>query len=336
MGAVLVEAPPGQARAILGAMRQVATAGGASELTDADRAALVAAGHYVFRLSEVVDVDRLDDVTPESLAATLGDGALAEHASQFIVVMALVDGTLDRGKVDVALRYAAALGVGDDYVRQLADAAHSHLKWVLADMARQNLESILGYLPDVTLDEWALPYSGGRGDPELVARYRALERLPEHTFGSAFVAFYTDNGFAFPGEEKAVNQQFATPHDSSHVMSGYSTSLQGELLVSTFTAGMHPDRPMAGHILPVVFSWHLGIEVVKFAGSATGSLDPEKFWAAWERGAETTQDLFAHDWDFWAATEQPLDDLRRRYNVPPLDAALAADDNYPDWYQPTA
>jgi hypothetical protein len=29
----------------------------------------------------------------------------------------------------------------------------------------------------------------------------------------------------------------------------------------TFTVGMHPLEPMAGHILPVIFSWHLGIEL---------------------------------------------------------------------------
>jgi hypothetical protein len=130
---VLVHASPEQSTAILGAMRDVATAGGKKSLTDADRAALIAAGRYVFRLPEPVDVDALDDTGPDALAKTLDDRGLADHASQFTAVMALIDGTLDRAKVDVALRYAAALGIQEDYVRQLADAAHSHLKWALAD-----------------------------------------------------------------------------------------------------------------------------------------------------------------------------------------------------------
>jgi hypothetical protein len=335
MSAMLIQARPEQALAILGGMQQVATAGGTQGLTDADKAALLAAGRYVFRLEEPVDVDRLAAVSPEALAREVPERDTAEHAAQFLAVMALIDGTLDRAKIDVALGYAAAFGIHEDYVRQLADAAHSHLKWVLGDMARQNLESILGYLPEIRLDEWIMPYGKGDGDADLAARYRALGDLPEHTFGRNFVEFYRANGFAFPGEEKGLNEGFATPHDSTHVMSGYSTSVQGELLVSTFTAGMHPSQPMAGHILPVIFSWHLGIEVVKFAGSTTGSLDPEKFWVAWERGSETTIDLF-HEWDFWAAATEPLDDLRRRYRVPQLDPRLAADDSYPDWYQPTA
>src|SRR5690606_23479975 len=110
---------------------------------------------------------------------------------------------------------------------------------------------------------------------------------------------------------------------------------QGELLVSTFTAGMHRDRPMAGHILPVIFSWHLGIRLLDTAGATTGSLDPTRFWVAWERGSELTADLFAPGWDFWGETTAALDDVRRRYGVPPLDPRYAASGDYPDWYTPS-
>ncbi|MBV9283991.1 MAG: hypothetical protein JO176_05230 [Acidimicrobiia bacterium] len=333
---MLVSASPEQSFAILRAMRVVATARGRERLTDADRAALIAAGRYMLQVPTPVDVDALSDIGPEALAKELDRRELASQATQFLAVMALIDGKLDRAKIETVLPYAAALGISDDYVRQLADSAHGHLKWVLADMARRNMESILGYLPDVSLDQWIMPYQNGKEDLALAGRYRALGQLPEGSFGRAFFDFYEANGFAFPGEPTAVNEQFATPHDSTHVMSGYSTSLQGELLVSTFTGGMHPDLPMSGHILPVIFSWHLGIEIVKFAGSATGSLDPEKFWVAWERGGQTTQDLFAHDWDYWSAVHDPIDELRRRYSVPELEQAAAADDSYPDWYHPSA
>jgi hypothetical protein len=117
-------------------------------------------------------------------------------------------------------------------------------------------------------------------------------------------------------------------------LSGYSTSPQGELLVSTFTAGMHPLEPMAGHVLPVIFSWHLGIELNPLAGSWTGALHPRKFWVAWERGAETVGDPFAADWDFWALAEAPPEDLKRRYRVPPLDPRDAAADDKPEGFMP--
>ncbi|MPY91772.1 MAG: hypothetical protein GEV08_01540 [Acidimicrobiia bacterium] len=154
--------------------------------------------------------------------------------------------------------------------------------------------------------------------------------------GQAFHEFYARNGFDYPGAPTSANERFTTPHDSAHVLSGYDTSLQGELLVSTFTAGMHPDEPITGHILPVIVSWHLGIEVAKFAGSSTGSLDPRKFWVAWERGDETAGDTLGPTWDFWGLTEQPLAEVRRAMAVPALDPADAADGVYPDWYEPTA
>ena len=123
-------------------------------------------------------------------------------------------------------------------------------------------------------------------DPELVVRHEALGDLPVGTFGRTFFDFYWQNGFAFAGDPAGVNVEFATPHDSTHVLSGYDTTPQGELLVSTFTAGMHPHEPMSGHILPVIMTWHLGVELVQFAGKFSGALDPEKFWVAWDRGSE--------------------------------------------------
>jgi hypothetical protein len=316
-------------------MREVATAGDARPLTDADRAALIGARHYVFRRLDEVEVGSLAPIEPDALAAAVVDPRLRSHAVAFSAVMATVDGDIDAQKIDVAERQAAALGVDDDEVRQLSEAAHGHLQWVLADMTRQNMRSITHHEFRGDVNRWLVPY-GDAPDAALAARYRTLADLAQGTFGRAFHDFYAANGFAFAGEPGALNETFATPHDSAHVLSGYSTTPQGELLVSTFTAGMHPDEPVCGHILPVIFSWHLGVQVNAVAGRITGALQPEKFWVAWTRGAALAADTFDPAWDFWAAAPEPLDRLRERYEVPPLDPAMAADDDPPPWYHPTA
>ena len=108
------------------------------------------------------------------------------------------------------------------------------------------------------------------------------------------------------------------------MIAGYSTSQAGEICVSTFIGAMHPDHPMTAEVVPVLFSWHLGIKITDVAGSFRGAYEPRRFWTAWDRGAATAADLLDPSWDFWSATGVPLDELRRAYSVPRLDPALAA------------
>jgi hypothetical protein len=242
------------------------------------------------------------------------------EAAHMLTVMAFVDGSLDRVKIASVLRYAAALGIAEPFIEEIAEAARGEVQRALADMTRRNLESITGRpFPADSGADWFLPYRGERADPALAARYRALASSPEGSLGRAYWEHYTGNNYAFPGEPDGLNEAFATPHDCTHVLSGYDTTPRGELLVSTFTAAMHPERPMEGHVLPVIFSWHLGVKINDVAGAATGALDPEEFWHAWARGAAVTVDLFARDWDFWGCTGDSVAALRRRYAVPALN-----------------
>jgi hypothetical protein len=302
-------------------MRWVASAGGTRNLSDADRVSLTAAHRYIFGQETPLDIDRLPRALPNVLAKGLGTGTLSEHALRLIAVMALVDGTVDAAKIDVVTSYAVALGVHSEYLTDLTEAAAGHLRWAGMDMVRHNMLSITGQ-PWAKGDvmPWLLPYQGDNADPELSSRFQALRELPEDTLGHAFWDWYTRHRFAFPGEPGALNQAFAVPHDTTHLLSGYSTTYRGEILVSTFTAGMHPEEPMAGHILPVIFSWHLDIELIESAGSHQGGLDPAAFWQAWARGSEMGRDVFAHDWKFWQHALTPLAELRARYRVPPLES----------------
>lgn len=331
---MLVHATLTQAAAIVRAMKCVATGDGAVALSAVDVAAIEACHHVVLHRDEPLDVAALPPITPVELAALVGGGGVGEHTVQFLAVVALVDGSVRSERIDAVARYSAALGLYEDYLDELIAAGEGRLQWAIADMSRRNVVSISdGRLRP---DDFALwPYREAP-DPALAERYRGLAVLPRGTLGREFHRWYADHGFPFPGEPDAVNEIFTCPHDSTHLVSGYSTSPQGELLVSTFTAGMHPLEPMAGHVLPVIFSWHLGIELNPLAGSWTGAFHPRKFWVAWERGAGTTGDLFAADWDFWALAEMPLEDLKRRYRVPRLDPRDTAATDKPKGFAPIA
>jgi hypothetical protein len=305
--------------AILGAMRQVALAGG-RPLSPADTASIAAAGHYLLRRTDGIDIDGLPAVEPVDLVATLRrDRDLGREAIKYLAVMALVDGWLDSPKIARVLDYARALDVEAAYLTELVEAASGHMEWTIADMTIRNLESIVSgpWGDRGAAAEWIVPYGGAKAQPKLAARYEALGRLGDNTFGKAYWRFSKDNGYTFPGDPAALNEGFATPHDSTHVISGYDASPRGEILVSTFTAAMHPINPMAGHILPVLFNGHLGVKFNDVARYTTGGLDPDEFWHAWARGQEMTVDIFAPGWNFWQWIEHDLEALRRTFNVSP-------------------
>lgn len=81
---------------------------------------------------------------------------------------------------------------------------------------------------------------------------------------------------------------------------------------------------MAAEVLPVLFGWHLGIRLNDIAGASTGAFEPRKFWTAWDRGAATTVDVVAANWDFWSAIPVQLDVLRRQYAIPAVADELLA------------
>jgi hypothetical protein len=307
--AMKIDASPARAQAILAAMKAIA--GG--ELSQADRACIVAAGLYLFGLKEPPELAHLPEMTPQRLVDALRGSTLGNDACRCLTVMALVDGRLDTVKIERVVAFAEALHIHPDYVGELAQAASGDLQGALAHMVRDNMESVTGK-PWAGGDmlAWMLPYRQ-QPDAPLAARFRALEALPQNSFGRAWIEHFNRNGYPVPGEADALNAVFSVPHDSTHVISGYDTSPRGEILTSTFTAGMHPNHPISGHVLPVIFSWHLGVEINAVAMSAQGQLDPEEIWRAWARGSQAKVDVFAPGWDFWAWAPRELDGLRREY-----------------------
>jgi hypothetical protein len=324
---VLPDASPGKVAAILGAMRQVAAAEGT--LSEAASRCLVSAGRHLFGELHSAGLNELPAVLPSALATALAtalEGSeLAEHAVRFLIVMALVDGVLDAAKIGDVFRYAEALGIRQRYLDQLADAIDGRLAEALADMTCCNMESITNApWAGGDVNRWLLAYQSENADPELAGRFAALGELAPDTIGHALWAHFRANAYGFPGDPSGLNAAFSLPHDTVHVLTGYDTTARGEILVSTFTAAMHPVHPMAGHILPVLLSWHIGTRINNVAGDATGALDPAEFWRAWAAGAAAGVDTFAPEWDFWSIAAQPLDTLRCAWAIPTAGLASAA------------
>lgn len=304
-----------QIKAILGGMRVVAETGGPP--SDADLWALAAADQYIFGSDPPLDVGALPQVTPPTLAELLKGTKLAEDAVKFMTVMAFIDGALDKSKIARVFEFAKALGIGARFLDEISEATAGQMQVALADMTRANMESITGQPWAGDVNKWLMPYDGGKAEPKLVARFEALGRLGPDTFGLAYYTHFKQNKYPFPGEAKGLNAAFAISHDSAHVLSGYDTTPRGEILVSTFTAAMHPKNPMAGHILPVIFTRQLNMQLNEAAGEVKNALDPKEFWRAWAAGASFKTDTFAPGWNFWTYVTAPLAALRTSWGIPP-------------------
>lgn len=305
---------------LLAAMKDIATARGNHPLSSLQYASLKAVYRQVFTHKDPLQFSALPAINPEQFAAMFSDKKKAEYALRFLVVTALMDGEINSAQIHAVFDYAKASHLNPHYLQQLRKTLENDIPWLINDITRKNLASF-DMFPnlntDKEIDNWLFPYRGDKHEPELVQRYENLSQLPKDSFGYHIWLQFKRNHYKFPGEEEGVNYAFVMPHDSIHVLSEYDTSPYGELLVSVFTSTMLEKNPIDGHVIPVMYSFYLGIKINDLAGSSKVTIDPNEFWEAWYRGTQMQINLFAEGWTIWEVAELPLVELRQRYCVLP-------------------
>ena len=329
----------------------VASTGGTTPLSEADRRAIVSALPTVFGCSPPpdADVDSLDCVASGDLVRRIADPERRLELVRVLAVLALLDGAVEKGKLGIVLDVATSLHVHGEFVDALYQLTLDHARWARFDMIRAGTMTVPG-IPWDPEDPYG-PYhpSGGEAaDPVLAARYERLAEMEEGTLGHAFFHRYRASDYEFAGHPDGLAELWATRHDCLHLLSGYSTSAQGELLVAGFTGGQFDPGVdfMESHVLPTILIYHLGIDINKglnagdkrrmeadpewaenYDGNVHLGLDAEKLWLAIARGRAMAVNLFSGHWDFWAQAAVPLEELRERWRIPPLDPAMAALDD---------
>ncbi|MCD6046745.1 MAG: uncharacterized protein K0S08_392 [Gammaproteobacteria bacterium] len=307
--------------ALLGAMQNVATAKGSLSLSDIQKSSLKAAYQYVFTHQDELDLSEIPSISVKDFAHFFPQPAEAEYALRFLVVTALFDGEINQARLDTTFEFAKAVGIETGYLLQLKKTLEQDFDWLIYDITRKNLESF-GFFPELStkeeIDNWIFPYRGDKQDPALVKKYEMLGQLPKESFGYHIWQQFKKNNYKFPGDAEGANYQFIMPHDSVHLLSGYDTSPYGEVLVSVFTANMVEKNAIEGHILPVLYSFYLGIKINNLAGSTRIKINPKSFWDAWYRGSQAQVNLFAEGWDMWDVAEVTLEQLCKKYHILPI------------------
>jgi tellurite resistance protein len=309
---------PEQIPVALAALQSVAQSNGSLTGPERTLLELVAEMH-----GAPADLDSLPEVDPIALAAQVSDPHQRKRLVQMAVVMATVDGDVSPVQERTVRSIAEALEVDEASLKVLHGLVNDSKLLTRVHMMRRLMGRFVGDaaekegLKGVKKFMGPLLFGAGGEDHELAWRYKQLGLLPQGTFGRAYWEFCTSRRFAFPGEPGGLPERMVF-HDFGHVLSGYDTDAEGEIQQGAFQAGFTRTDGFS-FLIFVIVQFHLGLKVTPIAAPRTGLFDVRKVIRAVERGAACRDDLSAR-WDHWAWIELPLEEVRGRLGVVPLQA----------------
>jgi hypothetical protein len=267
------------------------------------------------------DVAHLAPIDDASLVGQLVDPWLRQQLVRALIIGIVIDGVCTRADLARVERIAAILGVVEPAltdVKLLLAGKRWRLRrhliarmWVIDHIkARIAERGVLRTIVPLIYSTFFRRYR----NRELARRYAALRDLPDGSLGRAYIAYIDANKFGLPGERGAVSD-IIVQHDLAHVLGDYSTAPAEEVLVASFSAGHRVEDPFA-FIMFVMLQFHLGLRMTPGAKAERRHFDPARVLAAIARGAELNIDLTGR-WNYWTDLAEPLETVRRKYNVPP-------------------
>lgn len=299
----------------LSALKAIATIDFQQPMSDSENRCLEAISKSIF-LMEDYESQLLTNIKAQQIKTVFPKHEIRQNLLQMQCVMALINAVLNEDKIKVVLDYAQELNITDPYIVHMQMLHDGNIGLLLEDMTIKNYQSIFNETRSYKeIQHIFFPYTGTDEDKRLAEKFHSLEQLEKESLGYQFWQWYTSRGFKFPGEPEGFCEAFAVPHDSTHIIAGYDTNAEGEINVSTFTAHMHKKLPMTGHILPVILTWHLGIDVNELVRTNIGKLNIEKFWIAWRRGYQINTNIFSPSWNFWDLKNRHVHELQKEYGL---------------------
>jgi hypothetical protein len=315
----------GQAAVIAQTLYAVATAQGTLALEPIERESIVEIQRHLLHLDRPIEPAVV--TLPDDLAKVIVEPAMRQSVMRILALLPVIDKRILAAKVAVVEEAARRLGTEDRGLEILRLAVKGKFRKIGFSAMMRSVAHYWSPTGKMRVRDWLdmlrnfLPPVPGLyqmiGDPELVARFRALGQLPSDTLGHALYRFYTDRGFALPGEPKSFPEGWAK-HEAYHVLSEYEVNNQGEMLLAAFSGGN--SRLLCMDLLMVtLLQFQAGKRVVP-GPIPVDELRPAAFFRALARGASMNVDLLGGQWNLWPVVERPIAELRTAYNVPPLSA----------------
>ena len=283
------------------------------------------------------------EMSPSRLAEVLArrDLAFRSRAVQLMLLCALVRHPLPDDVAENVAAFARELGVEEAMVDVAREFAAGSLDLAARDFRRNGYEgswnreeTTAAVHSTRTLGEaWALDTD----DPELAARWAALEHLPSDSLGRKVWEMYQARGFAFPGEPGSA-PPLLCQHDWVHVLADYGTTVESEVEVFGLIARANDDMHAFSLLAMVISLFETGYlptgaglfqsSVGHFSGTPGMAV---RLSDAMRRGAlchdnETDSDSIDYlTMDWLSLADQPVEKLRARFSlVPKSEEAVAA------------
>jgi len=335
---------PSESLAVLRALKTVAMADGTFAVKE--QTMLVASAELLGVDADPRDMPAID---PTDLASEVAGVASRIVALKACLVMGIVDGQISPEEWKVLSEFRAALAIDEAQLHSFHELVHRHRQLTMHEYQRRMGAPQLGTLyasegwqgvmqffpadvlaavassgatsspssPTGSSELTALTASHGatRESAEVSHRYRQLASLEEGTLGRELWRYYREREFAVAGEPGTVPDALVD-HDIMHIISGYDSSLEGELQTLAFTAGMRQEDPFSALFL--VLLQYTAARKVAPGGQLEAArvlFDHDKILRALERGRGTAVD-FSSRHDFWDIMDQPIAALRERFGVP--------------------
>jgi hypothetical protein len=280
-------------------------------------------------------------ITAEEFAQTMmwRNLAFRSRKVQNMVLLGLVLRPLPPSVYEQIVRFANAMNVEEELVKATERSAVETLGLAAFDFDRNGYTATwdpadAGALHASRPLESA--WARDTDDPDLTARWLALEGCPVGTLGSMVAHFYQARGFVYPGRPGSAPPLLAQ-HDWVHVLADYGTTVEAELEVFAFIARANDD-PHAFSLLAMVVSLFETGYLRSAAGlfeSSPGHLSRSGMAArmadALRRGAlcPGSNDFLRTDW--FAFADFPVDEVRRHFEIPDKSAFAAEAGSVGPW-----
>ena len=299
-----------QAHDILCMLKYVASCDGTLQLHDIHKGTIEAIGMYLFKSD--VDAETLQG-TIEGAAEKVPDPEIQRHVMNLAGIFPFLEEEHMEDRVNSIELLGKQFGYKKKFIKELHGLCHnSVMELGLCQLRGLTIE---GGMPIRKIPEIMLrSFVHLDGNKKELARYESFQTMDDHIFGKVMTDYYRDNHFPLPGTPGAVFSNMLKIHDMHHVLAGYPTTPLGEICVIGFADGM-ADMDLGKAVIGYVAQFQVGLIFDKGLESWKNQFDPEYVIQAFERGANCNVNFDTLDFDLSQYLEEPIDDVRERFNI---------------------